>query len=290
MKLELEKFLTRMRATRNCSPHTLRAYRTDLESFVARFPDMSAADIDRANVRSYLVQLQSGDSSRATVLRKVSALRSFSKFLRAEGTLKRDPFLGVPIPKRVRSLPKFLTEAEMSQVLAAPTGADISSQRDLAMIELLYSAGLRRAEISVLNVWDVDFLSGTIRVFGKGSKERVIPVGNAALKCLRAYLRSRAGIGDGEPLFTNARGGRISHDGVAFVVQRWVRRSALLKKVTPHVFRHSFATHLLNHGCNIREVQDMLGHADLNTTQVYTHVSLQKLQDVYKDSHPRSGS
>ena len=290
MRLQLERFLTRLRAAKNYSPHTLRAYRADLEGFAAKFPDLPAADLDRAHIRRHLAELQSGESSRATVLRKASALRSFVKFLRAEGELKRDPFLGVPLPKRTRSLPKFLTEAEMQEVLSAPTsGGDAAAERDRALIELLYSSGLRRSEISTLNVGDVDFLSGTIRVFGKGSKERIVPVGNEALARLRACLRSRGAPADGEPRFVNARGGRLSAEGVVFVVRRWVRRSSLLKKVTPHVFRHSFATHLLNRGCNIREVQEMLGHADLNTTQIYTHVSLQKLQDVYKSSHPRSG-
>jgi site-specific recombinase XerD len=290
MKLQLERFLTRLRAAKNYSPHTLRAYRIDLEAFAAKFPSLAAADLDRVHVRRHLAELQSGSASRATVLRKASALRSFVKFLRAEGELKRDPFLGVPLPKRTRSLPKFLTEAEMEEVLAAPAGAGPASARDRALIELLYSSGLRRAEIGTLNVGDLDFLSGTVRVFGKGSKERIVPVGAAALARLREYLRGRGGPGDGEPLFVSGRGARLSDEGVVFLVRRWVRRSSLLKKVTPHVFRHSFATHLLNRGCNIREVQEMLGHANLNTTQVYTHVSLQKLQDEYKSAHPRSRS
>jgi len=290
VKLQLERFLTRLRAAKNYSPHTLRAYRADLEGFSAKFPELAAADLDRAHVRRHLAELQSGEISRATVLRKASALRSFVKFLRAEGELKRDPFLGVPLPKRTRSLPKFLTEAEMDEILAAPTSSgDTGSERDRAMIELLYSSGLRRAEVSVLNVGDLDPLSGTLRVFGKGSKERLVPVGKEALSRLRAYLRSRGAPADGEPLFANLRGARLSQEGVAFVVRRWVKRSSLLKKVTPHVFRHSFATHLLNRGCNIREVQEMLGHADLNTTQIYTHVSLKQLQDVYKVAHPRNG-
>jgi site-specific recombinase XerD len=288
MKLQLERFLTRLRAAKNYSPHTLRAYRADLEAFAVKFPDASAADLDRAHVRRHLAELQSGASSRATVLRKASALRSFVKFLRAEGELKRDPFLGVPLPKRTRSLPKFLTEAEMEELISSPMSSGECSERDRAMIELLYSSGLRRTELSTLNVGDVDILSGTVRVFGKGSRERIVPVGKEALTRLRNYLRSRGGPSDGEPLFANLRGARLSSEGVVFVVRRWVKRSSLLKKVTPHVFRHSFATHLLNRGCNIREVQEMLGHADLNTTQIYTHVSLQKLQEVYKGAHPRS--
>ena len=288
MRLQVERFLTRLRAAKNYSPHTLRAYRADLEYFLAKFPGVEAADLDRSHVRRHLAALQSGQASRATVLRKASALRSFAGFLRSEGELKRDPFLGVPLPKRTRSLPKFLTEAEMAEILAAPVSADAGQGRDRALIELLYSSGLRRAEISTLNVGDVDFLSGTVRVFGKGSKERVVPVGENALKCLRSYMSSRGGPADGEPLFANLRGARISQDGVMFLVRRWIKKSSLLKKVTPHVFRHSFATHLLNHGCDIRVVQEMLGHASLRTTQIYTHVSLGRLREVYKDAHPRS--
>ncbi|OGR96604.1 MAG: hypothetical protein A2V88_01740 [Elusimicrobia bacterium RBG_16_66_12] len=287
MRLQVERFLTRLRAAKNCSPHTLRAYRADLEGFRTKFPGLEASDIDRSHIRRHLAELQSGTSARATVLRKASALRSFVLFLRREGGLSRDPFLGVPLPKRTRCLPKFLTEAEMSEILAAPASAGAGSERDRALIELLYSSGLRRAEVSTLNVGDADFLSGTVRVFGKGSKERIVPVGESALKCLRAYLRSRGGPSDGEPLFTNLRGARISQDGVMFLVRRWIKKSSLLKKVTPHVFRHSFATHLLNHGCDIRVVQEMLGHASLRTTQIYTHVSLDRLRDVYKGAHPR---
>ena len=289
MKLLLERFLTRLRAAKNYSAHTLRAYRGDLEGFVLKFPNLSAEDLDRAHVRQHLADLQSGESSRATVLRKISALRSFVKFMRSEGEIRRDPFLGVPMPKRQRTLPHFLTEAEMQQILETPTSPGPAAQRDRALIELLYSSGLRRAEACVLNVGDIDFLSGTLRVFGKGSKERIVPAGQIALTHLKEYLRSRGGPADGEPLFINQRGTRLSEEGLVFLVRRWVRRSSLLKNVTPHVFRHSFATHLLNRGCNIREVQEMLGHANLNTTQIYTHVSLQKLQEVYADAHPRTG-
>ncbi|MDE2491014.1 MAG: tyrosine recombinase [Elusimicrobia bacterium] len=288
MRLEIERFLTRLRASRGASPHTLRAYRADLEAFAAAASGVEPRDLDRTHVRAYLAGLQSGSLSRATVLRRASALRSFVRFLRAEGLLARDPFLGVPLPKRVRPLPKFLTEAEMEQVLSVPADADSASRRDRALVELLYSAGLRRAELAALNVGDLDLLSGTARVFGKGSKERIVPVGEAALELLREWLRARGGAGDGEPLFVNERGGRLSADGVAFLVRRWVRRAALMKNVTPHVFRHSFATHLLNRGCDIRHVQEMLGHASLQTTQFYTHVSLQRLREVYKDAHPRS--
>lgn len=290
MRLQVERFLTALRAAKSRSAHTLRAYRADLEEFLAKNPSLEASALDRAHVRRHLADLQSGHRARATVLRKASTLRSFTKFLRASGGLARDPFLGVPMPKRARALPRFLTESEIEEILTAPAPSGVGAVRDRALVELLYSSGLRRAEACGLNVGDVDFLSGTVRVLGKGSKERIVPVGESALGCLRGYLRARSASGDGEPLFANLRGGRISADGVMFVVRRWVKRAALLKNVTPHVFRHSFATHLLNRGCGLREVQEMLGHADLGTTQIYTHVSLQKLQEVYKGAHPRGRS
>ena len=288
MRLQLERFLTRLRGAKSFSAHTLRAYRTDLEIFLAAFPDLDAKDLDRSHVRRHLANIQNGEASRSTVLRRLSSLRSFVKFLRSEGVLKGDPFLGVVAPKASRPLPKFLTEGEMDEILGAASVAGPGAERDRALIELLYSSGLRRAEVSALNVGDLDLLSGTVRVFGKGGKERIVPVGKAAASAVRACLRSRGGPADKEPLFVNLRGARLSAEGVMFLVRRWIKKSSLLKNVTPHVFRHSFATHLLNRGCDIRSVQEMLGHASLGTTQVYTHVSLERLREVYRESHPRS--
>ena len=161
--------------------------------------------------------------------------------------------------------------------------------RDSAVLELLYSSGLRRSEVSGLNIGDVDFVGGTVRVFGKGSRERVVPVGDAALGRLRDYLKSRPGAPAGAPLFLNGKGGRLSDQGVAWILKRWIRASGWPKPVTPHVFRHSFATHLLDHGCDLRSVQEMLGHKNLATTQVYTHLSLEQLKRVYGRSHPKAG-
>lgn len=289
LRLQVAKFLTHLRGSRGASEHTLRAYRADLESFAAAQPGLDPAGIERVHVRSFIADIQKdGARSRATVLRRISALRSFVKFLRASGTLKGNPLLGVPLPKRQRALPKFLSEAEMTALLSPELGAEGWTRRDRALIELIYSSGLRRAEIAGLSVGDVDFLEGTVRVFGKGSKERVVPVGKTALGAVREYLRDRGMPPAGEPLFVGTRtSARLSADGVAFVFGRWVKRTAVLKKVSPHVLRHSFATHMLNHGCDIRAVQDMLGHASLQTTQIYTHVSLEKLQEDYRAAHPR---
>ena len=285
----VQSFLTHLRGARNCSPHTLRAYEADLAGFLEKTRLTAPSGIDRGLVRGYIASLQAEGRSRATVLRKISAVRSFTRYLREQGQLARDPFVQVPTPKREKRLPKFLTESEMDELLAAGAAAlGELGPRDRAILELLYSSGLRRSEVAALSVGDVDFLSGFIRVFGKGSKERLVPVGGGALSRLREYLGARASRGGGAPLFLNHRGGRLTHDGVALVVKRWARLAGFHKPVTPHVFRHSMATHLLNSGCDLRSVQEMLGHKNLATTQVYTHLSLERLKKVYDGAHPRA--
>ncbi len=291
LRLETERFLTHLRATRNYSPHTLRAYGKDLEAFVVQYPGLEPGAIERVHVRAFLsgLQKEGGGLARATILRRMAALRSFVKFLRAGGRLKGNPIFGVPLPKRGRPLPKFLTENEMTELFAASRNDNANQHvRDRALLELIYSSGLRRCEVAALNVGDVDSLSGTVRVFGKGSKERIVPVGNDALRCLHDYLKRRGGSEDAAPLFLNSRGGRLSDGGIVYLLSRWIKRSSLKKKITPHVLRHSFATHLMNRGCDIRTVQEMLGHVSLQTTQIYTHVSLDRIKEVYKKTHPRN--
>ena len=290
----VQRFLTHLRGLRNYSPHTLRAYGADLEQFRRCLRDPEPAAIDRNEVRAYLAELQArGNLGRNTVLRKVSALRAFFRFLRREGVMDQDPFCALPLPRKAARLPKFLTESEIAELLAQVGPQQPSCrERDRAILELLYSSGLRRSELAALNVGDVDFVSGFVRVMGKGSRERLVPVGQAALSCLREYLRQRGpGSAKGEsPLFLNSRGRRLTDAGVAFLLKGWLRRAGWLKSVTPHALRHSFATHLLNSGCDLRSVQEMLGHKSLATTQIYTHVSLEKLKEVYGKAHPRSSS
>lgn len=289
LRLHSDRFLTHLRATRNYSPHTLRAYGKDLDSFVAKYPDLEPGGIERVHVRAFLAGLRKeGGLARASILRRMAALRSFVKFLRSAGLLKGNPVFGVPLPKRGRPLPKFLTENEMAELMAVPASSRAAQRpRDRALIELIYSSGLRRAEVVSLNCGDIDYMSGTVRVFGKGSKERVVPVGNGALRCLRSYLEGRRKE-DAEPVFLGPSGKRLSDAGLVFILTRWVKASALKKRITPHVLRHSFATHLMNRGCDIRMVQEMLGHVSLQTTQIYTHISLDRMKEVYRDSHPRS--
>ncbi|HVE13611.1 MAG TPA: tyrosine-type recombinase/integrase [Elusimicrobiota bacterium] len=294
MRLWIQRFLASLRAQRNFSPHTLRAYEGDLREFEAFWESSAGGEpgaLSRTHARAYLARLQSRSLGRASVLRKISALRSFVAWLQDEGALARDPFLNVPLPKKESRLPRFLTGAEADQLLEeGARGPEWTALRDKAILELLYSSGLRRSELARLGVADLDFVGGVVRVFGKGSRERVVPVGRPALEALRAYLDARPSPAPGAqaPLWLNGRGARLSDAGVALVVRRAARKAKLLKPLAPHALRHSFATQLLDGGCDLRSLQEMLGHKSLATTQVYTHASLERIRKVYKNAHPRS--
>lgn len=300
MEAWVQRFLTALRARRNVSEHTLRAYSKDLGEFAAFWEKRGGAapsTLSRVHVRAWLTHLQtrpkagaSGGLGRAAVNRKVSALRALCRFLREQGQVEGDPFLNVPLPKAERKLPRFLTQAEVDILLGrGAQGGEWPELRDRAILELFFSSGLRRTELTRMSVPDVDFYSGTVRVFGKGARERVVPVGDAALKAIRAYLGARPRPTDGgiaAPLWINARGRRLTGDGVALVVRRSAKKAGLLKGLSPHGLRHSFATELLTNGCGVRELQEMLGHTNIGSTQLYTHVTLKKLRDTYSKAHP----
>lgn len=291
----VQRFLTALRARRNVSEHTLRAYSKDLEEFAefwGKRGSQAPSSLSRTHVRAWLTHLATRSLGRASVNRKVSSLRSFCRYLREQGQLGGDPFLNVPLPKAERKLPRFLTGAEAKTLVeGGAVGTAWTDLRDRALLELLYSSGLRRMELARMSVPDVDFYSGTVRVYGKGSRERIVPAGDAALKALRAYLSARpkpSDLGPAAPLWTNARGRRLSGDGVALLVRRSAKRAGLLKTLSPHALRHSFATELLGNGCGLRELQEMLGHKNIGTTQVYTHMTLERLRETYSKSHPRA--
>lgn len=288
LKLWVQKFLSELRGARNYSPQTLRAYEIDLSHFISLHGALSPRDIERSHIRAYIAGLQESGLGRNSICRRLSALRSFARYLRQQEILRANPFLNLVMPKKEVRLPQFLTEKEMEDLLGrAGASPGPFRERDRAILELLYSSGLRRMELSGLNIADVDFVSGFVRVFGKGSRERLVPAGIRALGCLRDYLRRRGqALEGGQPLFANSRGKRLSGHGIAWIVRRWIESARWLKPVTPHAFRHSFATHLLNRGCDLRSVQEMLGHKSLATTQIYTHVSLERLKKVYEQSHP----
>jgi tyrosine recombinase XerC len=290
----IQRFLLYLRAERNASPHTMRAYQHDLKQYhaflSAKYPRLSLDRTHRLVVRDYLANLHDSGVQRATILRSIAVLRAFYRFLVQEELTAQTPFVGLTMPKREKRLPRFLAESDMNALLELPSQSKRRwAVRDAALLELLYSSGIRVQELCQLNAEDVDLWSGLVRVFGKGGKERMVPVGGTALKRIHAYLDTRMPKDRrGSPLFLNPRGTRLSDRGARLVVSRWVRRAALQQKISPHSFRHSFATHLLNRGCDLRTVQEMLGHRNLVTTQTYTHVTADHLKKVYERAHPRA--
>jgi len=305
MKALVERFLDHLRVERNASVHTLRSYAADLEQFrdflASAGPiieeesgDVSVEKIDHLTIRAYLSSLYR-DHKKSSLARKLAAIRSFFKYLVDEGLLPTNPAEIVATPKQEKPLPAFLPVDEIFSLLKTPDTATTWGARDRAILETLYSSGIRVGELVGLSDGDVDFSLGILRVYGKGQKERVVPIGEKALAALRGYLPHRdrvlSKLGRQEaraPLFINPRGGRLTSRSVARVMQKYILRCGLLRKVSPHALRHSFATHLLDAGADLRAIQELLGHVSLSTTQRYTHVSVDKLMEVYDRTHPRA--
>lgn len=287
----INAFLKRLE-NKNFSFHTIRAYQADLQEFLAFFKARKQNDLKyftSANIRSFLAALQTHAApARNTVLRKIASLRSFAAFLLAQDKLERNPFKLLPAPKRQKLLPKFLSLTETDRLLDTAAHSKHFAARDKALFELMYSSGLRRSEVTGLRIKDVDYFNGLVKVFGKGAKERLVPVTDEALNALKIYLAQRKNPQPDDALFLNKNGKPLSGDGLAYIFKNTAIRSHLARKVTPHSLRHSFATHLLNNGCDLRSLQEMLGHKSLAATQVYTHVSLEKLKSVYNHAHPES--
>lgn len=292
MRREIDRFLRTLDAERAASPHTLRAYRRDLCHFQAFLGAEGLSDwtaVDSGAVRGYLSRL-AARGSRATVARRLSALRVFYRFLVREGRMASNPVGTVRTPRQGRRLPKFLTPEQVRALLESPDPATPEGLRDRAMLEVLYGSGLRVSELVALRV--ADAAGGReVRVVGKGRKERVVLLTAAARAALDAYLEhgrpARAG-SDARALFVNARGGPLSVRGVQYRLALWMRRAAAGLRCSPHTLRHTFATHLLDGGADLRVVQELLGHSNLSTTQVYTHVTRSRLKEVYDRAHPRA--
>ena len=287
-------FLAYLEFERGLSRNTLDAYRSDLFQY-GRFldeRDTSALDAGPADVSDFLEKLATNGSSPATIHRKSACLRSFYRHLRRDGLLETDPTATLSTPRRSRKLPQVLTRGEIEKLLSQPRGTEPAALRDRALLELMYACGLRASEAIGLELMDVDLHEGVLRARGKGSKERVVPIGQAALRALRMYLeRGRPALvkGSAEPrLFVNFRGGQLTRQGLYKIVRRHALTAGLADRMSPHTLRHTFATHLLAGGCDLRSVQEMLGHADVSTTQLYTHLSSERLKDVYFKAHPRA--
>jgi integrase/recombinase XerD len=291
-------FLSYLELERGLSRNTLNAYRTDLLQF-GEF--LTARKIDALTIRpvevsDFLADLATGNGrpacSAATVHRKSACLRSFYKHLRRDELIADDPTAALSAPRRAKKLPHVLNYAEVQKLLAAPSGDEPTSLRDRALLEVMYACGLRASETIGLDVADVDLHEGFLRARGKGSKERLVPLGRQAIAAINGYLRGGRPKLVGErheaKLFVNFRGGQLTRQGLYKIVRRQARAAGLEGQMSPHTLRHSFATHLLAGGCDLRAVQEMLGHADIATTQMYTHLSGEQLKDVYFRAHPRA--
>ncbi len=297
-------FLAYLEFERGLARNTLDAYRTDLLQFGAFLAarGIGATEVTRADVSDFLADLATGGRdaegnerppcSPATISRKTACLRSFYRHLRREELIDVDPTATVDAPAKSRKLPHVLSYAEVTKLLESASGGDPIELRDRALLELMYGCGLRASEAVGLELTDIDLRRAFVRPHGKGSKERIVPLGSAAAAAVTRYLRAGrpelVGTKPERKLFVNFRGGPLTRQGLYKIIQRHAKAAGLEGKMSPHTLRHTFATHLLSGGCDLRSVQEMLGHADVSTTQLYTHLSTERIRDVYFKAHPRA--
>ncbi len=288
MERHVQNFLAHLQG-RGLSPNTVKAYRKDLEQFTRLAGIGRPREVTVIAIRAFLADLLSQGVSKRSLARKLSTLRAFFKYLVDSGKLAANPAASVRTPRFERKLPGFLDVSQAKQMVEAPAAVQKElSPRDSAVLELLYSSGMRVSELVSLDVDQVDCRSGTVRIMGKGSKERLVPVGSYARSALEKYVRVRRAKPGERALFVNRFGGRLTDRSVRRIVSKYAMGLGLAGKVSPHTLRHSFATHMLDAGCDLRTLQEMLGHSSLSTTQIYTHVTTRRMQEVYKKAHPRA--
>ncbi len=290
--LQIRDFSTYLETERNVSPHTLAAYNSDLRQLAVficceKGEKASAADVDHLLLRRYLALLGK-NTKKSSIGRKLAAIRTFFRFLLRRGIIAKNPAELITTPKREQRLPFHLDIDQATTLVEAPTDGEKYALRDRAILETLYSCGVRVSELTGLDIGDLDLNGGMVRVMGKGGKERIVPVGSRAVEAIRAYLTQRGEQSGSGPLFFNTKGNRINRRSVARIVDDHVMRIAAFKRISPHVLRHTFATHLLEGGADLRAIQELLGHASLSTTQKYTHVGIDRLMDVYDKAHPKA--
>lgn len=284
----IEKFIQFLKIQKNISENTALAYRRDIEQF-SRFLERKKLDIknsDKFTVRDYLANVLQPVEKKSSIIRKIAALRGFFNFLVKCKVLVISPMDFVLTPKAEKHLPNFLTVGEINLILSSPDILKISGLRDRAILELLYSSGLRISELTTLSKTDVDYILGTVKVMGKGAKQRLIPVGDFALDIIRKYLKMRND--SSAVLFTGNKLQKLSARCIQKMLKKYLKKAGITKKITPHSLRHTFATHLIDNGCDIRSVQEMLGHKNLATTQIYTHITSQMMKKIYDKVHPRA--
>jgi integrase/recombinase XerC len=325
LKEAIRAFLAFLRYNRNVSAHTIRAYDTDLMQLLAHLAttagrpasELAVSAFEADGIREFIGEQHRRGLSRASAARRLAALRTFARYLTREGLVATDPTVLIGAPRRDQTLPAHLGAEEMDRLLASPDGSTVAGRRDRAVLELFYASGLRLSELADLDVTDVNLTSRIVRVRGKGAKERLVPFNRPAAEAMRAMIADRAaslsgsslsaapgppasrsaGRGSGRPpshartrhpLFLNLRGGRLTTRSIDRVVRQYVRQAAIARGISPHALRHTFATHLLQSGADLRAIQELLGHARISTTQRYTHLDVGHLMDVYRHAHPRA--
>lgn len=297
MKEYLKHFLHYLAVERGLARNTLEAYERDLTSFLEYMSDKQGIttldQVDRVHIVNYLMFLRESGRASSTVARTMTSIRSFFKFLVREQILAADPSIYMDTPKTDKKLPKVMNLEEVERLLDAPQVKEPAGIRDKAMLELLYASGIRVSELVSLNVGDLNLGMGFVRCIGKGSKERIIPLGRIALDWLDRYIQTarpkllKDRLSE-QALFVNRNGGRMTRQGFWKIIKQYGKEANIDKDITPHMLRHSFATHLLENGADLRAVQEMLGHSDISTTQIYTHVTKLRMKDVYNRTHPRA--
>lgn len=287
----VQRYLRYLDTERNASRHTLVNYAFDLQQFLAFLHHPPLASVTAMEIRRFVAHLSTCNLARRSIMRKLSCVRSFFRYLCREGTLDNNPAAAIPTPRLEKRLPSFLDEGQVVKLLNAPRGRKWQAWRDRAILETLYSTGMRVSELVGLNREDLDDISGTVIVRGKGKKERLCPIGNMALKAVAGYMAKRPAdktLREPRAIFVSQKGTRLTVRQIDRLLVTYVRQTGLSSTISPHSLRHSFATHLLDRGADLRSVQELLGHASLSTTQIYTHVTAQRLQKVYNQAHPRA--
>jgi len=302
LKEHINSYISFLKNEKNYSNNTIISYKNDLLQLLNYLKDYKIIKrnniqyIDRSIIRKYIVYLKKCDYSVRSICRKISTIRSFFKYILREGIVNIDPTINLITPKIDKKLPYFLYLQEINKLIEAPLGNTIFGIRDRAILELLYGTGMRVGELVNLNIRDIDLDEKNVRVFGKGSKERILPLGNPGIKAVQEYLTGRNKFrknisidkNDLNAFLLNRFGGRLSARSIRRLIIKYMKIAGLNKKISPHVLRHSFATHLLGGGADLRSVQELLGHESLSTTQIYTHITKERLKAIYKKSHPRS--
>lgn len=310
MRHHLKSFLAYLKLNRHLSPHTVRAYESDVTQYLAfvasatgkKMSQLAPGDLDMASVRAHVGALNSAGKARASVARKLSGLKTFVRYLRREEIIDHDPTAMAAAPRRDHTIPVFLSEPEITRLIESPDTGDPLGRRDRAILELFYASGLRLSELVAVDLEDLNLSGRMVRVMGKGRKQRLLPFNQSAADAIRAWMKDRSQLlvssrkaegrrpkAAGDPLFINYRGTRLTDRSVDRLLRKYVARCSSRMGISPHALRHSFATHLLQRGADLRAIQELLGHAALSTTQRYTHVNAAQLIEVYRKSHPRAG-